>query len=79
MRRAVLKPSLSGNGWDAGVGYRVLLFRDFAPTAEGVEMTDQERRMMRFAEVVKSREKSRTDDVGGDVASFVIEEVGLKQ
>jgi Rad51 len=75
VRKAVLKPSLSGNGWDAGVGNRVLLYRDFAPGGEGVELTNQERRGMRFAEVVKVGGKSWT----GDVVLFIIEDVGSDQ
>jgi len=75
VRKAVLKPSLSANGWDAGVGNRVLLYRDFAPRELGVKVTDQERKMMRFAEVVKVGGKSWTEDG----VAFVIEDVGSAQ
>jgi hypothetical protein len=75
VRKAVLKPSLSGNGWDAGVGNRVLLYRDFAPREWGANVTDQERKKMRFAEVVKVGGNSCTEDV----VAFVIEDVGSEQ
>jgi hypothetical protein len=78
VRKAVLKQSLSGTGWFAGVGNRVLLYRDFAPKDEGVELTDQESKRMRFVEVVKVGGKSWTSKAG-DVVSFVIEDVGSEQ
>lgn len=74
VRKAVLKPSLSGNGWDAGVENRVLLYRDLAPGCEGVELTDRERKGLRFAEVVKMGGKPWM----GCVVPFVIEDVSLK-
>jgi RecA/RadA recombinase len=73
VRRAVLKPSLAGNGWEAGVGNRVLLYRDFAPKDESMALTDHERRGMRFAAAVKVGGKTVT----GDVVPFVIEDVGF--
>ena len=48
VRKAVLKPSLAGNGWDAGVQHRILLYRDFAPRDASVELSDEETRGMRF-------------------------------
>jgi RecA/RadA recombinase len=73
VRKAVLKPSLSGNGWDAGVQNQVLLYRDFALRDGTVEWTVEERRAMRFAEVVKVSGKVAT----ADVVPFVIEDVSL--
>ena len=74
VRKAVLKPNLSGHGWDAGVQNRILLYRDFAPRSGGAEISAEERRGMRFAKVLK---------VGGNVIKgpaadfvpFVIESV----
>lgn len=72
VQKAALKPSVSGNGWDSGPANRVLLYRDFAPRDVGVELTDQERRWMRFAEAVKVGGKN----VMGDVVPFIIGTVG---
>ena len=75
VRKAMLKPSLSGNGWDAGVQNRILLYQDFAPrwddddgggSAEELNR-DRDRKGggMRFAEVVKVSGKV----VGTDTAT----------
>ena len=74
LRRAVLKPSLSWNAWDAGVGSRVLLYRDLAPRGGVVEMNDVERRGTRFAEVLKVSGKLITGNAAA-VVPFVIEGV----
>ena len=74
VRKAVLKPSLAGNGWDAGVQHRILLYRDFAPRDVSVELSDEEARGMRFAEVVKVSGKAVTRTTAG-VVPFVIEQV----
>jgi hypothetical protein len=76
VRRAALKPSLSGNGWDAGVQNQVLLYRDFAPRDGMVELTVEEGRAMRFAEVVKVSGKVAMG-TAADVVPFVIEDVSL--
>jgi RecA/RadA recombinase len=76
VRKAVLKPSLSGNGWDVGVRNQVLLYRDFGPRDGTVELTVEERRAMRFAEVVKVSGKVATG-TAADVVPFVIEDVSL--
>lgn len=76
VRKAVLKPSLSGNGWDAGVQNQILLYRDFAPKDGTVELTVEERRAMRFAEVAKISGKVATG-TAADVVPFIIEDVSL--
>jgi RecA/RadA recombinase len=76
VRKAVLKPSLSGNGWDAGVQNQILLYRDFAPRGGTVELTVEERRAMRFVEVVKISGKVATG-TAADIVPFVIEDVSL--
>jgi hypothetical protein len=76
VKKAVLKPSLSGNGWDAGVQNQVLLYRDFAPRDGPVELAVGKRRAMRFAEVVRVSGKLATGTTA-DVVPFVIEDVSL--
>ena len=76
VRRAVLKASLSGTAWDAGVQNRILLYRDFAPRDGGVELSDVEKKGMRFAEVLKVPGKAVAGKAA-DAVPFVIEHVSL--
>jgi len=78
VRRAILKPSLSGHGWDADVHNRVVLFRDFAPRDSNADLTAEEERGLRFAEVLKVAGKVKTS-TPGDVVAFVIGDAGLKE
>ena len=74
VRKAVLKPLLSGTAWEAAMYNRIVLFRDFAP-AETNDMVEGERKQkLRFAEVLKSEGKARARTVE-NVVAFVIEEV----
>jgi hypothetical protein len=74
VRKAGLKPALSGQAWDAGIYNRVALYRDFAP-ADGTEPLDpNDAGRLRFAEVLKVGGKTR-NDATPCVTAFVVEEV----
>lgn len=77
VRRATLKPSLSGHGWDAGISNRIVLLRDFAPRESGADFTPEEARSLRFAEVVKLAGKFRTG-LAENVIAFTIEDVSAQ-
>ena len=71
VRKAVLMPALSGDGWDSGIQNRLCLYRDFAPVDNNDRLNDDERKTLRFAEVVRLAGKSVTRSS----TAFVIENV----
>ena len=76
VRKATLKPSLSGQTWDAGIHNRILLFRDFLPRDSEADITIEEARHLRFAEVSKVAGKLKASSAE-DIVAFVIEEVNI--
>ena len=50
---AVLLPAISSTGWDAGVNYRILMFRDWIPPSQ-VEEANKISKDVRFASVLKA-------------------------
>ena len=75
--KATLKPTLTGREWDAGIQDRIMLYRDFAPRDGEVELTEEERKGLRFAEVVKAGGKMQTARTE-DITAFVIEDVSWR-
>ena len=76
-RKATLKPMLTGREWDAGIRDRIMLYRDFAPRDGEADLTEEERKGLRFAEVVKAGGKmqaARTQEI----TTFVIEDVSVE-
>ena len=74
VQKATLKPSLSGHGWNVGIHNRILLFRDFVPRDSEADITVEEARNIRFAEVSKVAGNIRTSSAE-DLVAFVIEDV----
>ena len=74
VRKATLKPSLSGHGWDASIHNRIVLFRDFAPQGISESATADERRRLRFAEILKVAGKLKVG-AAEDIIIFVIDRV----
>jgi Rad51 len=72
VRKAVLKPAISGTAWEAAVHNRVILWRDFAPP--GSELGPLLSRSLRFAVVVKAGGRPRPT-TAEDAVPFVIETV----
>lgn len=52
-QKAMIKPALSNQAWNASIHTRILLYRDFAPTSSDDELTPQERQEYRLLEVEK--------------------------
>jgi RecA/RadA recombinase len=74
-QRAVLKPAIGGQAWDATVNTRIVLYRDFYPRHLHKRLTVRERRRYRLAEVVRLGAK----DVAREPIPFVIERHGLRE
>jgi Rad51 len=74
VRRAVLKPAISGTAWEAAIHNRVVLWRDVAPAGSVFDQSIA--RSMRFAEVVKAGGRAKRVSAEGAV-SFVIEKAWL--
>lgn len=74
VKKAVLKPAISGAAWDAAVHNRLVLWRDFAPPRSGLEQSIAMK--LRFAEVVKVGGRVRSVS-GADAVPFVIEKACL--
>ncbi|KAI9687393.1 MAG: hypothetical protein M1820_010475 [Bogoriella megaspora] len=81
---AILIPALSYNEWDSGVANRVILFRDWLPTAQnrGSQIQKDSTEHVRFAGVVKvggtvlaDRNENREDLK--NIVPFTIEETGI--
>jgi len=72
-QKAALKPALSGQAWEAAIRTRILLYRDFCPDDVQDELTREERRSVRFAEVVKLGGK----EVPTESIPFLIRDVSL--
>lgn len=77
LRKATLKPALSGQGWEAGIHNRIMLFRDFAPSDSAAGITDEEARSLRFAKLSKVVGKVKAT-AAEDVVAFVIENVSSR-
>lgn len=70
VKRAVLKPAISGPAWEAAIHNRVVLWRDFAPPEHGLDQSIVA--SVRFAEVVKAGGKAKP--IGAeDAVPFAIE------
>lgn len=74
-QKAVLKPAVNRQGWEAAIHTRVTLYRDLFPRAYGRQMTRDERRGYRLAEVTRLNAK----DIFRDHVPFVIEKGGLRE
>lgn len=68
---ASLQPAMSGTAWDAGINYRLLLFRDWQIEL-GEESSNSD---LRFAAVTKVA--SNTLDGFGEVVAFTVDEVTI--
>jgi RecA/RadA recombinase len=73
-QKALLKPSLGGQAWDAAVNTRVVLYRDFVPQEHKSQLDVQAMRGYRVAEVTRLGAK----DVYTEPVPFVIEKSGLR-
>ena len=74
-QKALLKPALSGQAWDAVVNTRIALYRDFSPSEQRNRLTGREKRGYRLAAVVRLGGR----DVYREAVPFVIEVGGLLQ
>ncbi len=74
-QKAVLKPALSGQAWDAVVNTRIALYRDFSPSEQRNKLTGREKRGYRLAAVVRLGGR----DVYSEAVPFHIEDGGLRQ
>lgn len=74
-QKAMLKPALSGQSWDAAINTRVMLYRDLYPQQYRAKLSLQEKRFYRLAEVTRLNCK----DVQRDPVPFVIEMSGLRE
>lgn len=72
---ALLQPAMTGAAWDAGIDYRVLLFRDWQAGIDDESSQERGERSsdMRFAAVTKIGGGSF--DVSGETVPFAIEQV----
>lgn len=76
VRKAVLKPAISGTAWEAAVHNRLVLWQDFA--APGIGLDGPIAMKLRFAEVVKGG--GRAKPFGGeDAVPFLIQKGGLQE
>ncbi|KAL2433490.1 hypothetical protein ABEF95_004663 [Exophiala dermatitidis] len=55
--KAILRPALSSQAWDAAVHTRIMLYRDFPDDDQEDEMNDLETRGLRYAEVQRLARK----------------------
>lgn len=74
-QRAVLKPALSSQGWNAAIHTRITLYRDLYPQQFRTQLTLKEKRGYRLAEVTRLNLK----EVLHDPVPFVIEKGGLRE
>ena len=74
-QRAVLKPALSGQAWDAAINTRIVLYRDFGPSGESDRLTAREKRGYRLAAVVRLAGR----DVHRETVPFIINDTGVHQ
>lgn len=70
---AVLHPAISGNAWDAGIGTRVVLFRDWISRPNAGSNTERSESGARFAGVIKA--KGINYEGAGRLVPFTIEKV----
>jgi Rad51 len=74
VRKAVLKPAISGTAWEAAIHNRLVLWRDFAAPDRGIDQYLASN--MRFAEVVKAGGKAKTVN-SEDAVPFLITKAWL--
>ncbi|KPI35255.1 uncharacterized protein AB675_3729 [Cyphellophora attinorum] len=74
-QKAILKPALSRQGWDIAINTRIALYRDLYPPQYRENLTVEEKRFYRLAEVTRLNAK----DVFRDPVPFVIETEGLRE
>ena len=74
-QKALLKPALSGQAWDAVINTRIALYRDFSPSEQRNTLTGPEKRGYRLATVVRLGGR----DVYRQAVPFIIEAGGLLQ
>ena len=75
-KRAMLKPALSGTGWEASVQNQILIYRDFAPRSYMDSEDDDQMGVLRYVEVFKAGGMLRPRTMESVVA-FKIEEVRM--
>ena len=72
-QKAILKPALSGQAWDAAINTRIALYRDLSPSEQRDRLTWKEQRGYRLAAIVRLSGR----DVYREAIPFLIQDSGL--